>query len=100
MSLVPGEVHVLYSKTPEVSKIITNEQQTPNWQYYLIHADMQKLQNRRSNSVTESSSSSEDEVRAKNNNQEENPNQQEQKVNLKQKRGNLRDSGRFVDITL
>ncbi len=100
MSLVPGEVHVLYSKIPEVSKITSNEQQMPNWQYYLIHADMQRQQHWRSQSVTETPTSSEDDVKTNNNDTEEKPTKQEQKVKAKHNRRKMRDSGRFVDIKL
>ncbi|ACB85007.1 hypothetical protein [Natranaerobius thermophilus] len=100
MSFTPGELHVLYSKMPEVSKINSQEQQMPNWHYYLIHSAFQREQHWNTKSVTESPSSSEDEAKTKKEDGEDSPAKQEQKVNNKRKHRKSRDSGRFVDITL
>ncbi|OWZ84256.1 hypothetical protein [Natranaerobius trueperi] len=94
MSLFPGELKIIYSKMPEVSKINFLDQQISVWHYHSMKFSFLKEKDNNTKVVTETLETNDD-IRTKSDDSLKKETKQ-----LKDNKRNRHDSGRFVDITL
>jgi len=95
MTLMPGEMPVIYSKMPEVSSITARAVEGPNWHNYLMQVNVQRERRAQETSVTKTNTTSEESVQTKR--EDGTPQHPQQLKNPKNRRDG---SGKYIDVSL